>query len=891
VPTENTLVIPKSWRAERYPRPGSGTVSVALSVDPGTVLRRLFQDNLTVLGPVLDAPKSDPLLGEAGRRYLSWLADRSDGASPTSASNRAEPEGAAVLLRVLAGLPVHRATAPRQLPQAWQLVDSWVELHGLAFTVEAVVAAAGLGMQGLTVSRLAGRERESTHLDLDHRVIVSWRWLALRLRMHLAVLPGPEYEAIVDLLAGYRGETLHQRVVTAFLAPTQLDWVAADCAELAAAPLAGVAWLALLAGCPAEHLLPISAPLRWSQLPLDVGALTTIMLDSGPGAASAFAAWYDQVVTHHDPTTEKARRLIEALAQLPTDEAFLAVLVRAEPEWVLAQLIRMADRFPDRALRILAERDEAVAARVLERLVVAKPQLAADLLGELSESGRERVGALLNRSDRRPDAAREALPKALTPARAARPLDWVDPMALPQVLTRDGTHRLPAAALIVLIRLLMKYRRTDDAARASLGEVRDACDPDTLAEFGWQLCLAWLTPGVPTAGSGIVQALGMIGTPVTAERLIGKVGDWHSTGSYARADMAMAAITEIGTDAGLWELDLMSRRSRQRSLREKAGGWIKWAANQRGCSGDELSDQVVPDLGLTAGGRLELDYGPRRFTVRFDATSKPVITDPDGRSRAVLPLPAARDHTELAEAARARYGTVRKEVGIIVADQVRRLELALVNQRRWRLGGFQELLVDHPLIGTVGRRLLWGVFDGRQLVQAFRIDDERAFVDLDDDPVPVPVEASIGLVHPVSLGARLTDWQQVFTEYEIIQPLAQLHRAVHRLTTDERTSTVLTRFAGTVVVTRNLRALIRPGGWEQCYRSFGLDRELPAGQTVVLRADWDPGSNSLESELAEVWISPRPRFDVEGTPPLDALPFSVLDEVTASEILRDLTDL
>ncbi|MFD0330380.1 hypothetical protein ACFQZC_24780 [Streptacidiphilus monticola] len=42
-----------------------------------------------------------------------------------------------------------------------------------------------------------------------------------------------------------------------------------------------------------------------------------------------------------------------------------------------------------------------------------------------------------------------------------------------------------------------------------------------------------------------------------------------------------------------------------------------------GLTGDQLSDRLVPDLGLESDGTTVVDYGTRRFTVGFDEQLRP----------------------------------------------------------------------------------------------------------------------------------------------------------------------------------------------------------------------------------------------------------------------------
>ena len=63
--------------------------------------------------------------------------------------------------------------------------------------------------------------------------------------------------------------------------------------------------------------------------------------------------------------------------------------------------------------------------------------------------------------------------------------------------------------------------------------------------------------------------------------------------------------------------------------------------------------------------------------------------------------------------------------------------------------------------------------------ETFRVGEDAERLDIDDEAVDVPMNASIGLAHPLAMGAeRTARWAELFADYELTQPIAQLGRAV-----------------------------------------------------------------------------------------------------------------
>ncbi|MEV0608665.1 DUF4132 domain-containing protein [Polymorphospora rubra] len=473
---------------------------------------------------------------------------------------------------------------------------------------------------------------------------------------------------------------------------------------------------------------------------------------------------------------------------------------------------------------------------------------------------------------------------------------WVDPMMLPPVLLRDRRHALPRTAVTHLTMTLALSRPGE--VYAGVDVVRDLCDPVSLAEFGWGLFQRWLAVGAPAKESWALDALGLIGDDDTVRRLTPLIRAWPGEAAHGRAVAGLAVLASIGTDVALMHLHSIAEKVKFKGLKERAAEKIAEVADDLGLSPEELADRLVPDLGLDADGSLTLDYGPRQFVVGFDEQLRPYVADTAGHRRKELPKPGVRDDGTLAPEAYKRFTGLKKDVRTIAGDQIRRLERAMVGQRRWSGAQFRELFVGHPLLWHIVRRLVWAVYDDAGTVTGFRVAEDRSLADVDDETLTLADDATVGIAHPLHLSGSLPAWSELFADYEIVQPFAQLGREVHRLTEAQREAAELADVAGTTVPTTAVLALERRGwsrgepmdGGVQCW----MERPLPGNRTLVVNLD--PGiiiglvTEWKEQKLAEVWIKDGPGGDF-GRWRKKELPFGVLDPVTASEVLRDLAEL
>jgi hypothetical protein len=172
------------------------------------------------------------------------------------------------------------------------------------------------------------------------------------------------------------------------------------------------------------------------------------------------------------------------------------------------------------------------------------------------------------------------------------------------------------------------------------------------------------------------------------------------------------------------------------------------------------------------------------------------------------------------------------------------------------------------------------------------------FADLDDELFTPSEGVLIGVAHPLDLGASVGRWSDVLADYRILQPFAQLGRQPHVLTDDESASLVLKRFADIEMPAGRVLGLTRRGWrrgepWGDGYEMH-IERPLPDGRAVI--ANIRPGiavgfvSEAEDQCFGDIWVSRDGEADYRPVPEWSD-PFGTLDPVTASEILRDLTEV
>ncbi|MBO2463378.1 DUF4132 domain-containing protein [Actinomadura violacea] len=473
----------------------------------------------------------------------------------------------------------------------------------------------------------------------------------------------------------------------------------------------------------------------------------------------------------------------------------------------------------------------------------------------------------------------------------------VDAAALPQVLLRDGGRALPVPAVRHLLVLLALSASGE--AEPGLADVRAACDARSLAGFGWALFRHWRDHGAEPGDAWQFDALGWLGDDECVRELVPLIRAWPGEGGHHHAVRGLDVLARIGTDLALREIHAISQKGRYKGLKQRALEEVEAIAEARGLTAEQLGDRLVPDFGLDAAGTLVLDYGPRRFTAGFDETLRPHVVDGTGRRRADLPKPGVRDDPALAPAAHRRFAELKKDVRAVAGLQLRRLELAMTLGRRWTPEEFREFFVLHPLVWHLARRLVWLAEDGGTAA-AFRLAEDRTFADVEDGAVELPAGAAVGIAHPLHLGDALDGWAQLFADYEVLQPFAQLGRAVHALTEEERAGGRLARFEGVTVPFGNVLRLERRGWHRGPVNSDGgidcMVRPVADRRYVVVTLETGlyagDVSASEDQAFEAVWIGAEPAPEHFSHLALEGGPyrFGELDPVTASEVIADLEE-
>jgi hypothetical protein len=282
-----------------------------------------------------------------------------------------------------------------------------------------------------------------------------------------------------------------------------------------------------------------------------------------------------------------------------------------------------------------------------------------------------------------------------------------------------------------------------------------------------------------------------------------------------------------GTEPVAWLVRLRSQ-VKYADARRRIDAILAGAAARAGMSAEDLEEVSVPGLGLEEG-RLRRTLGNYTAEARFASPGRLDLRwlRQDGSAQKTVPAEVRRDHA-------VAWKDLKREVSDVerlFAAQCDRVERLMTAGRTWSPSIWRERYLDHPLLSTLSRRLIWRFTHGdRSRLGCWR--DGRL---VDDRDHPLDLEGpggatAVSLWHPIDSGPEeVLRWRAWLEGHEVTQPFKQAHREVYLLTDAERsTRTYSNRFAAHVLKQHQLAALCRQRGWTYALQGNFDSHNVPA---------------------------------------------------------------
>ena len=450
-----------------------------------------------------------------------------------------------------------------------------------------------------------------------------------------------------------------------------------------------------------------------------------------------------------------------------------AALVDFAEHWLLHEganaiegLIKTAARrgqMRDHALDYLNRIAAAGHAELIEKLASDETKKLRDLI---------EAHVLAESEDATPELPEADWPKWMSELVKAAPKSPPDelkalmPSQLPTVRTADGAYRVPNTVLEALLAKVAVSQSTP----AALTHAKKDFHAEDAGPFAWLFFERWFAGKrkADTKGGWVLTLVEELGGEQEAAALGGTLVS--SKWGRSLRPKAMAALRRMESPEALTALSrVQSRYSTARSLLDEVA--TKW-----GCSREEFLDRIVPTCGLDDLHCLELDFGERKPIAAVLPPSRIVIVDRDaGEVFQKIPPRRKVDDNDLYALARDKYKLLRKSLGQIAEEQIPRLELAMVSDRRFTTDHWRTHLSLHAVLGPIVCTLVWKTKRDGKWVLFMPTHPDDTCIDTSYDEVPLGDE--VALAHPADMSnEERSAWAQLIADSEIVQPFDQLAR-------------------------------------------------------------------------------------------------------------------
>jgi hypothetical protein len=341
------------------------------------------------------------------------------------------------------------------------------------------------------------------------------------------------------------------------------------------------------------------------------------------------------------------------------------------------------------------------------------------------------------------------------------------------------------------------------------------------------------------------------------------------------ATAALAALADPAAAAQLARLRLRVKHHSSRSAVDKA---LNAASENTGLSPDDLAEMSVPAFGLDRQGARRIEFGETYAELRV-ANAREVELRwfaRGGKECASVPAIIRTKHADELK----RLKREAKDASVMLTAQALRLERSFISERNWPIKVWRERFLDHPLLGTLTRRLIWQFDDQPAVPRGVQL------LNAADRAITPKENTAVSLWHPLRSAADdVLAWRDWLERHEVTQPFKQAHREIYVLTEAERqTDTYSNRFAAHILRQHQLAALCQSRGWD-----YHLQGQFDSHNVPTLALPFQNLSAEFWVDAAQGEATPAGIFLYAASDQVRfGRPLSEVPPLVFSEVMRDV---
>lgn len=288
------------------------------------------------------------------------------------------------------------------------------------------------------------------------------------------------------------------------------------------------------------------------------------------------------------------------------------------------------------------------------------------------------------------------------------------------------------------------------------------------------------------------------------------------------------ALGNMPGSEGVAQLSILKLKIKTNTAQKVIANALDSAARRTGITAEEIEEMSVPTYGLDEVGLRRDEFDEVTSELRVDGSDvEQVWTRKDAKRLSSAP-----------KAIKEKYPDEIKEISQAIKDirkmlpaQRDRIDSLFLLQKKWTYVTWRARYLDHPLVGTIARRLIWKFskddkaesaiwFDGRMVGR-----DGKALDWLDDS-------TTVELWHPIHVETDVVlEWRKWLMEHEVRQPFKQAYREIYLLTDAELNTRVYSnRYAAHILRQHQFHSLCAAKGWKNALRLMVDDTFPPAAK-------------------------------------------------------------
>ena len=293
-----------------------------------------------------------------------------------------------------------------------------------------------------------------------------------------------------------------------------------------------------------------------------------------------------------------------------------------------------------------------------------------------------------------------------------------------------------------------------------------------------------------------------------------------------------------GTE-GIAQLSILKIKVKSNTAQKLIASALETAAKRMGMTADEIEEMSVPAYGLEQGGLRHDEFD--------DVTSQLQVNGSEVEQ--VWVRMGGKRLSSAPKAIKEKYPEALKEISQVVKDirkmlpaQRDRIDNVYLMQKKWAFVSWRTRYLDHPLVGTIARRLIWRFSKDDRAISGIWFDGQ--LIGRDNHPLDwLDESTTVELWHPIDAETNVVlEWRQWLLEHEVRQPFKQAYREIYLLTDAERhTGVYSNRYAAHILRQHQFNSLCAARSWKNSLRLM-VDAEFPPATKVLpqwgLRAEY-----------------------------------------------------